>query len=156
MMIGFEDAYKLGERFLWLLEEYVAIASIPKSYGTGMQFYRLDIHLIHSIGMNPGINVTELSKKHSITKSAVSQAVKKLEKRALIERYQSSENRKEILFRLTEKGRSAFDAHNSYHETSETQYIEQIARMSEEEARGIDNFIRIMSERAENIRKENI
>jgi DNA-binding MarR family transcriptional regulator len=154
-MIGFEQAYKIGEKVLWLIEEYIAIAAIPKSYGTDMQFHRLDIHLIHSIGMNPGINVTELAKKHAITKSAVSQAVKKLEKRSLIERYQSPENRKEILFRLTESGRKGFEAHREYHATSETKYIEELAKLTEEEAAGVNKFLDVMQRRADNIKKEN-
>lgn len=154
-MIGTENAYKMAERMLWLIEEYIAIASIPKSYGTVMKFHRLEIHLIHSIGMNPGINVTELSKKHAITKSAISQAVKKLEKKELIERYQSPENKKEILFRLTDTGRTAFDAHRKYHEESETVYIEELAHLTDEEAEGVEKLLKIMSKRAENIRNEN-
>ena len=154
-MIGTENAYKMAERVLWLIEEYVAIASIPKSYGTEMTFHRLDIHLIHTIGMNPGINVTELSRKHAITKSAVSQAVKKLEKRKLVERFQSPENKKEILFRLADKGRVAFDAHRSYHANSEQKYIEELAGLTEEEAAGVEKLVDVLSRRAENIRTEN-
>ncbi len=154
-MIGNEKAYKIAERVLWLIEEYIAVAFIPKNYGTDMSFHRLDIHLIHTIGNNPGINVTELAKKHSITKSAVSQAVKKLEKRNLIERYQSPENRKEILFKLTDDGKIGFEAHRDYHSRTEQVYIDGLARFTEEEAAGVHKLIEILSQRAGNIRKEN-
>ena len=144
----------MAEEVLWLIEDYITIASMPKSYGTDMKFHRLDIHLIHTIGLNPGINVTELALKHGITKSAVSQAVKKLEKKDLIYRYQSPENRKEILFKVTETGTTAFEAHRKYHEEGEKVYIDQLAEFSEEEARGAEKLIRLLKVRAENIKNE--
>ena len=74
---------------------------------------------IDTIGHHPGINVTELAKNHKITKSAVSQAVKKFEKRELIIRSKAPGNLKEVLFSLTETGRIAYKAHTVFHEKIE-------------------------------------
>lgn len=152
-MIGEKRANELAERVLWLIEEYVTIAGLPKSYGTDMLFHRLDIHLINSIGENDGINVTELAAVHRITKSAVSQAVKKLEKRELVERYQSPDNRKEVRFRLTPKGRTAFDAHRAFHNERERPHIDALAQLDDRDLRGAYKLISILEERAADIRK---
>lgn len=152
-MIGTEKACSLMESLLWLIEDYVQLAAAPKSYGTDMLFHRLDIHLIETIGANEGINVTELARKHGITKSAVSQGVRKLEKRALLHRYQRPENRKEFLFALTEKGRTAFQAHRDFHRNVESWGIEVLAGFETAEAEGISKLIDLMKKRAARIRK---
>ena len=108
MALGKEETYRLVEQLLWIIEDYFVLASTPKTYGTDTLYHRLDIHLIDTIGKNEGSNVTEIARIHKITKSAVSQAVKKLEKRDLVARYQAPENRKEVLFRLTEEGKKSF------------------------------------------------
>lgn len=152
-MIGTEKAYSLMESLLWLMEDYVQLAATPKSYGTDMLFHRLDIHLIETIGANEGINVTELARKHGITKSAVSQGVRKLENRDLVRRYQRPDNRKEILFTLTDKGRTAFLSHREFHGKVETLGIEELAGFEQEEAEGIRKLIDLMKRRAVRIRK---
>jgi len=151
-MIGKENAYKLMEELLWLIEEYVQLAGIPKSYGTDMLFHRLDIHLIETIGAFDGINVTELARKHRITKSAVSQAVRKLEKRELIRRYQRADNKKEILFSLTERGKTAFHAHREYHRKVEGKVSEEISAWSEQDAESVRRLIDVMKRRAALVR----
>ncbi len=152
-MIGETNANTLMEKLLWLIEEYVQIAASPKTYGTDMQFHRLDIHLIDSIGAVEEINVTELARRHSITKSAVSQAVKKLEKRGLVERYQRPDNKKEYLFQLTEPGKTAFRAHREYHREVEGFVLNELAAFSEIEAEAVEKLIRLLHRRAEKVRE---
>lgn len=140
------------EKLLWLIEDYVQLAASPKSYGTDMLFYRLDIHLIETIGANEGINVTELAGIHGITKSAVSQAVRKLEKRDFVRRYQRPDNKKEILFALTELGHTAFKAHRAFHHEVEGRVIEELADFSDEEKRAIERLMDLLKRRAARIR----
>lgn len=140
------------EELLWLIEDYVQLAAVPKSYGTDMRFHRLDIHLIETVGAFEGINVTELARKHKITKSAVSQAVRKLEKRELVQRYQRPDNKKEILFKLTDRGKTAFHAHREYHRSIEGQVIEEVTDWSEAEAEAIRKLIDLMKRRAAKVR----
>lgn len=152
-MIGRERAIELIEKMLWMTEEYVRLAGTSKSYGTGDRFHRLDIHLLHSIGLESGINVTELAKKHGISKSAVSQALRKLEKKALVKRYQLAENRKEILFCLTTRGKCAFEAHMEFHRKAEDPFIEEMANFSEDEALGTEKVIDLLLRRASHVRE---
>ncbi|MCK4514396.1 MAG: MarR family transcriptional regulator [Spirochaetaceae bacterium] len=147
-MIGKDKAYKLIQRLLWTIEDYVQMASTPKRYGTGTLYHRLEIHLVDTVGKREGINVTELARAHGITKSAVSQAVKKLERKGLIERYRMPDNRKEVLFRITTEGRVAFEAHLNFHVQVEGPFIEELASLNEDEARGITKLMDLLDRRA--------
>jgi len=152
-MIGKEKAYELIGRLLWTIEEYVQMAAEPKRYGTDRLYHRLEIHLLDTIGKREGINVTELAQAHGITKSAVSQAVRKLEHKGLIERYKAPENRKEVLFRITARGREPFEAHIAFHKSVEGPFTENLARFSEEEARGIRKLMDLLDRRAALVRE---
>ena len=152
-MIKSKEANKIIEELLWTIEDYINLASSPKSYGTDCRYNRLEIHLIDSVGKQPGINVTELSRKHKITKSAVSQAVKKIESKGLMERYKSPENRKEVLFRLTEQGLTAFRAHDNFHKKVEAPFIQEIEGFTRKEADGVRKLIDLMNRRSALVRE---
>ena len=152
-MINENKAYEIIEKLLWTIEDYINIASTAKSYGTDMIFNRLDIHLIDTIGHHPGINVTELAKHHKITKSAVSQAVKKLEKRELIIRSKAPDNLKEVLFNLTDTGRIAYKAHIVFHEKTEAPFIKEISDFTRKEAEGVMKLLDIMDRRSILVKK---
>jgi DNA-binding MarR family transcriptional regulator len=152
-MIGKEKAYDLIKRLLWTIEDYVQMASAPKRYGTDTLYHRLEIHLVDTIGSREGINVTELAGAHGITKSAVSQAVKKLENKGLVKRYKAPENRKEVLFRVTLRGREAYKAHTAFHAKVEGPFIDELAHFSEDEARGIRKLMDLLDKRAALVRE---
>ena len=109
--------------------------------------------ILDTVGKREGINVTELARAHGITKSAVSQAVKKLERKGLIERYRMPDNRKEVLFRITTEGRVAFEAHLDFHDQVEGPFSKELASLSEDEARGITKLMDLLDRRAALVRK---
>ena len=80
------------EKFGRIINKFNYIEKIPRDFGTGKLLYPSEIHLIETIGKTPGINVTELAKRHGISKAAISQKLKKLEKKDLVERYKNGEN----------------------------------------------------------------
>lgn len=139
------------QRFLWITEQYLAIASVPKDDGTGNMFSRLDIHSIDSIGSEPGIKVTTLAVKHGITKSAVSQVVRSLEERKLNVRDKSPSNQKEVLFHLLGQGTTAYDAHRKFHQTMKASTVQKLSDFSHEEMDAVAKFITIFEKRAQKI-----
>ena len=70
-----------------------------------------EISCIEYIGNNVDSNVTRLAESSYMTRSALSKMTKKLIKKGIIERYQKPENKKEIYFRLTEKGKEIYTIH---------------------------------------------
>lgn len=141
---------KLIESFLRIINHYTIIEKEPKKYGTDEFFHKLEIHTIHAIGENLGINVTKLAKWHGITKSAVSQVVKTLEERDLIYRYQAPDNAKEVLFKLTEKGKKAYEGHKHYHEKLDAFLIEEIEKISEDKYQFLLDFFKMLEKNLKN------
>jgi len=137
---------KLMESFFKIVNHYTVIEKNPKKYGTEEILHKLEIHTIHAIGENPGINVTELASWHGITKSAVSQVVKKVEDKDMIKRYKAPDNAKEVLFRLTEKGKQAYRGHKDYHKKIDTELIEEVAEIPDEKYEFLLDFFEIMAD----------
>lgn len=74
-----------------------------------------EVHCLEFIGRNSDSNVTKLSEAFYMTRGAMSKITKKLITKGIIESYQRPENKKEIYFRLTSKGREVFRIHEELH-----------------------------------------
>ena len=107
-------------------------AKIPTELPDGTLVYRSEIHALVEIGKFPGLNVTELAEKLMITKGAITQVTKKLEKKSLITRTKDFNNDKEIGHYLTEKGKQLHKQHD--------EHIEQIVKESKLNNISDDNF----------------
>ncbi|KRL80966.1 MarR family transcriptional regulator [Secundilactobacillus paracollinoides DSM 15502 = JCM 11969] len=70
-----------------------------------------EVHTIEFIGNHPDANVTIIANAMYVTRGAVSKMTRRLMKNALIERYQKPDNKKEIYFRLTAKGKDVYNTH---------------------------------------------
>lgn len=75
-----------------------------------------EIHCIEYIGSNEDSNVTKLADSFYMTRGAASKITKKLMEKDLIKSYQKPENKKEIYFKLTEKGENIYTLHEKLHE----------------------------------------
>ncbi|MED1420640.1 MarR family transcriptional regulator [Bacillus smithii] len=74
-----------------------------------------EVHCIEYIGRNVDSNVTKLAESLYMTRGAISKMTKKLIEKGLIESYQKPDNKKEIYFRLTEKGKEIYKIHEELH-----------------------------------------
>lgn len=74
-----------------------------------------EVHCIEYIGRNIDSNVTKLAESFYMTRGAISKLTKKLIKKGIIESYQKPDNKKEIYFRLTEKGKEVYKIHEELH-----------------------------------------
>jgi DNA-binding MarR family transcriptional regulator len=86
-----------------------------RDYGAGVDLYHSEVHLLDTIFNNEGANASELSKILGQTNGAISQVVKKLLDKAMIENYQIPNNKKEVYFRLTDSGLKALNGHREHH-----------------------------------------
>jgi DNA-binding MarR family transcriptional regulator len=104
----------------------------PRMFGTEV-LYASEIHMIDVIGRNPGIHVTEIANKLGITKGAVPKMIRKLLQKELIYRYQAKDNKKMVLFELTEKGCTAFQSHVEFHKKLDQGIIKKFNSLQEPE-----------------------
>ena len=70
-----------------------------------------DMHVIEAIGIGKGENMSAVAKKLNITLSSLTTAVNSLVRKAYVERQRSSEDRRVVEIRLTEKGEKAYLHH---------------------------------------------
>ena len=75
-----------------------------------------EVHFIECIGNNEYCNVTKLAEAFFMTNGAISKLYKKLAAKGIIESYQKADNKKEIYFRLTAKGKTVYNTHKELHE----------------------------------------
>jgi DNA-binding MarR family transcriptional regulator len=112
------------DKFVRMMSKYGEMERKPRDYGTGDLLFPSEIHTMDVIGDNPGINITELSEKLGVSKSASSQIVNKLERKKYVRRYKEQDNGKSVLLQLLQKGQLAFIGHKKYHLSMDLPLIE--------------------------------
>lgn len=74
-----------------------------------------DMHVIEAIGNDNGKNMSTVARKLNITVSSLTAAINSLVRKEYVERRRSSEDRRVVEIRLTEKGERAYRQHEEYH-----------------------------------------
>lgn len=100
-----------------------------------------EIHALDTVGSMDHANVTRVADALSMTRGGASKAVRRLEKRGYVESYREPENRKEIYFRLTAKGRPLYDLHRQCHDRANREKARLLEAYSEEERQAILRFL---------------
>ena len=135
------ELVKMRELFLKIMNRLNQLEKTPRRYGTDELLYTSELTMIESLGYRPGVNVTEYAENHGITKGAVSQLVKKLEKKGLVERYKNPTNQKEVLLKLTMKGEIAFHKHTLLHLQFAKEFFDEFEALTPEQTGLIIRFL---------------
>ncbi|MEC1260720.1 MarR family transcriptional regulator [Bacillus swezeyi] len=109
------------------------IEQMERELGSELKLNMSDIHTISCIGDNEPINVTSIAEKMEFSKATISRISTKLIKKDLIIKTQLSDNKKEIYFRLSQKGRQVHIIHQREHEKIEGRFKRFLSRYSSEE-----------------------
>lgn len=110
--------HTIHDRFQRVVKLAIALEQAPRPFGTDELLTSTEIHLVEVIGdHNETLGVTDLAGRLGVTKGAVSQTLKKLEKKALTTKSPDPENSSRSIVSLTTKGKTAFYAHRHWHET---------------------------------------
>jgi DNA-binding MarR family transcriptional regulator len=99
------------------------------------------LHVLEAIGRREPINGIQIARQLAITKGAVSKIARKLLDLQLIQAEQLPDNKKDIYFRLTERGREIFQWHQDMHEEAHGQAKQFLGRYTLEELRLIVRFL---------------
>lgn len=100
-----------------------------------------ELHVIECIADYSNSNVTFLSRKTGLTKSAISKISTRLKNSGLITIFQKENNNKEILFSLTEAGMTASNVHKKFHESEDNKYINKFSEYTTDEIQLISRFL---------------
>lgn len=94
--------------------KYSNSMNLPHDYGTGEKLNMIEAHLLTYIDDHPGVTPGQLAKLWIRSKGAISQQMKKLENRGLIEKRKQEGNNKTVYLYTTEQGREISMAHKIY------------------------------------------
>lgn len=116
-------------------------------YGTDVQLFPAEIHMITAIKEHEGIHVTGLAKLLNITKGAVSQVVIKLEQKELICKEKDITNQSRLILKLTSKGEIAYKNHCDFHRKIDNDILELLKNNSKNEKEFLTNFLQLLDKK---------
>ncbi len=111
------------------------------NFGTDQKIYGSEIFMIYTIKENEGISVTDLACKLEVTKGAVSQILKKLERKGFILKRQDASNQSRLNLSLTPKGEVAYINHNLKHRELEDGLRKILNKVSNENIDFLKTFL---------------
>jgi len=98
-----------------VIHKYNQKEALKRDYGLGILLTRTEIHIIATIGNEPGIGVKKLAMQKCVTDGAISQMIRKLVQKNLIKKSISKESEAKVELTLTEKGQICYKEHKEYH-----------------------------------------
>ncbi|MGL4761048.1 MAG: MarR family transcriptional regulator [Sarcina sp.] len=105
-----------------------------------------DLHTICEIYKEPGINSKKISNILSLTTGGVTKIVKRLEKKDYIESFKSEKNKKEVYFKVKEKGEKIGISHEKLHDEKFARLDEKLKDYSAKEHKTIQKFLSSVTE----------
>ena len=139
---------KVIEKFMIMTEKIASTVKISRNYETDVDIYRSEIHLIKLIGDYANLHISEIARKYGVTKGAISQALKTLEKKGLVEKYLDQSNNTRLLVKLTAKGQKARLNHEEYHEKCDQDMYSYLNQLTDHELEIVVSFIEKTTEMA--------
>lgn len=103
------------EKYMVLVEKISNTTKSHRPFNTDVNIYRTEIHIIQIIGDRESTYVSEIARLIGITKATVSQIIKRLEGKGLVEKRLDAENNTRQKVVLTNKGQTAYTAHVEFH-----------------------------------------
>ena len=74
-----------------------------------------ELHTICAVGLHEANPMKVIANRLGVTLATLTVMINKLEKRSYVERERSTKDRRQVLVRLTTKGRKAMRAHDAFH-----------------------------------------
>ncbi|MDC7224628.1 MAG: MarR family transcriptional regulator [Spirochaetales bacterium] len=144
---------KIGQIFFACLQGFKEFESKPRDYGTGDLLYGSEIHTLQMIGHQGSCNQNDLCRLLDISKSGISKFTGKLLDKGLISKERNGENRKEVILKLTEKGRIAYLAHESFDEKMFSSLYDLLEQFNEEERKTIELMLEGLRNKIQDLNK---
>jgi DNA-binding MarR family transcriptional regulator len=121
--------WKEQDRAYSLMYEY---DSLPHHYGENI-LYQSEAHIIHLIGKQPNVTITELAAILGKTLSACSQIVRKLRGKGWVVQTRNVDNNRQINLNLTESGQMVYRDHLEFNLECQKLTFQLLKTFTEEE-----------------------
>jgi DNA-binding MarR family transcriptional regulator len=137
------------EQYMLLVERISNTTRAHKSFGTDVDIYRSEIHVIQLIGDRKEVFISEIARLIGITKGTVSQIVNRLEAKGLAVKSVDADNNTRQMVQLTAKGMAAYEAHADYHLREHQEMERFLASLSAENREVLGRFLSLAYEMIE-------
>lgn len=127
------------EIFNRIINKYNTLNQRAYDFGTGDLLHPSEIHMLSTIGKGDEQNITDVSQKLAISKSAVSQIIYRLCSKGFVEKYKKPDNEKNILMKLTEKGKTAVNGYHIFKKDIFRELIAEIEMLDAEQIKFLYN-----------------
>ena len=131
-------------KFTRIVAMWRKLEKMPRKLGIEEELYGSEIRLIEMIENREDLSVTDLSRLLGITKGAVSQTLKKLEDKGLIDKDADPENNSRIVVRLTSKGKIAYYTHEHWHQKMDGGFRAYFKSLPEDRIKFLDEFLTML------------
>jgi DNA-binding MarR family transcriptional regulator len=138
--------FSLIGRFSRVAKLWRQVEGKARKFGTEDNLSGPEIHLIEVVGENEGLSVTDLAGRLGITKGAVSQTLKKLEARKLVDKRTDPANTSRITVKLSTKGKVAYYSHLEWHEAMDGGFRDYFVNLPQERVRFLDEFLSLLEQ----------
>eukprot|EP00828_Plagiopyla_frontata_P030162 TRINITY_DN3919_c0_g1_i1.p1 TRINITY_DN3919_c0_g1~~TRINITY_DN3919_c0_g1_i1.p1 ORF type:complete len:225 (-),score=43.37 TRINITY_DN3919_c0_g1_i1:92-766(-) len=131
-MRTFDEMTPVLRKLSRAMAKYAVIDRKPYDFGTGMDLYPAEIHMLTTVDMLGGAGVTELAREFGVTKGAVSQQVAKLVDKGLLAKQSDPENKARVVVTVTSVGRKASLNHLEFHKRHDKAFLDYLSRLDRE------------------------
>lgn len=123
---------------------HVHYLSTPREYTPSAGLFMREVHFVMEIDPETGSTGTEIANKLCVTLGAISQLATKLEKKGLITRSKSPEDKRQTVFLLTPVGQELRQQHIAHDEAAWGRISENLSAFDDEELKKIIEYEKII------------
>jgi len=149
MPVNNYDLMELTRRLHEANLKFSELEDPSNDFGSGVLLNRREVHTIVAVGKTPDVNVTSLAEQLKISISAASQIILKLSKMNFVEKYRGPDNNKEVLLRLTPRGKIVYHRHEEHRAKIDEQLLQIFGPITKEEFDHVKKFIDAIDRTAE-------
>jgi len=143
----------ISELFVRIVRKYNSLEKLPAKHGSKHDLYHSERHILDTIGNNPAMNMSELAAAVGVTKGAISQIVRKLELKGIVQRFKKSTNDKELFVELTKIGRDIHHMRGTTNKEAILPLIKELRRHSDDKVAFLVEMFRWLDTFMDNSRK---
>lgn len=110
------DDEKISELFINIVAKFYENDTKARTFGTDTELFHSEIHTLQYIMDHPGLHISGIARELGVTRGAVSQTVKRLERKKMIIKDCSPDDNKRKIIIPTVKGKTACFYHKRAHE----------------------------------------
>lgn len=131
------DRLKLIEKLLWECTTSATTISDfmnrPRKYAADDSLYMKEVHFVMALGSRERSSMSEAAELLNVTPGAVTQMAAKLEKKGYVIRLKSSQDKRQTILSLTEKGKALCADHIAYDREEHLSVSEKLEEYSDSE-----------------------